>query len=66
MTGSGKSVKPPPEPDPVATPITGREEEEAKKKVGRRSRGKGRESTILASRFNAQSGGNTILNTSLG
>lgn len=65
MTGSSPKIDRPVDPDPVATPIEGREEEEAKKKIRRRSRG-GRESTILAGRFNQQSGGNNILNTSLG
>ncbi len=67
MTGSRpKRVDPPVEPDPAPTPIQGREEEEAKKKVRKRARRGGRESTILAGRFNQQSGGTNILNTRLG
>ncbi len=65
MTGSSPKIDRPADPDPSPTPIAGREEEEAKKKVRKRARG-GRESTILAGRFNRQSGGNNILNTSLG
>jgi hypothetical protein len=67
MTGrpSGKT-DPPATPDPSPTPIAGREEEEAKKKARRRGGRSGRESTILAGKFNQQSGGNNILNTSLG
>ncbi len=67
MTGGGsrKIARPAdPDPDPAPTPIAGREEEEAKKKTLRRRFG--RESTILAGRFNQQSGGNNILNTRLG
>lgn len=68
MTGSRSTPKidRPVDPDPVATPIAGREEEEAKKKARRRARGSGRESQILAGRLNQQSGGNNILNTRLG
>ncbi len=65
MTGSGRKIDKPVDPDPAPTPIAGREEEEAKKKVRKRARG-GRDSTILAGRFNQQSGGNNILNTRLG
>jgi hypothetical protein len=66
MSGSRPKIKTPPEPDPVATPIAGREEEEAKKKTRKRARGSGREGQILAGRMTAQSGGNNILSTSLG
>ncbi len=67
MTGSRTSKPDPPVvPDPAPTPIAGREEEEAKKKVRKRARRGGRESTILAGRFNQQSGSNNILNTRLG
>jgi hypothetical protein len=66
MGGSRPKVDKPPEPAPAPTPIAGREEDEAKKKARRRRRGSGRESQILAGRFNQQSGGNNILNTSLG
>ncbi len=67
MTGSSRpKIDRPADPDPAPTPIAGREEEEAKKKTRSRARRGGRESTILAGRFNQQSGGNNILNTRLG
>jgi len=53
----------PPEPAPTATPVMGREQEEAKKKVKQRQGG--RASTIFAGRLNEQRN-NTILNTRLG
>lgn len=67
MTGGakGKKFETPADPAPTATPVEGREEEEAKKKVRRRAGRGGRASTILAGRLNAQRGG-TILNTRLG
>lgn len=49
--------------DPTPMPIPGREEEEAKKKAGRRT-GKGRQTNILAGRMMVQRG--NVLNTSLG
>lgn len=64
MTGGGRKIDVPPEPAPTATPIPGREEEEAKKKI--RARRGGRDSTILAGRLNSQRNGNNILNTRLG
>lgn len=66
MSGGGKKIDTPPDPDPTAQPIPGREEDEAKKKVRRRARQGGRGSTILAGRLNAQRNGNNILNTRLG
>ena len=53
MTGGGGKPKAPPPPAPAPQPILGREEEEAKKKIGRRARRGGRESTILAGRLQA-------------
>ncbi len=66
MTGGSRKIDTPPDPDPAPTPIQGRVEEAAKKKIRKRARRGGRESTILAGRFNRQSGGNNILNTRLG
>jgi hypothetical protein len=66
MSGSRPKIDTPKDPDPAATPIPGREEDEAKKKVRRRARGSGREGQILAGRLTSQSGGNNILNTRLG
>lgn len=55
MTGGGrKKIITPPVPDPVAMPIPGREEDIAKKKVGR---GRGRFVNILAGRMMTQQGG---------
>ena len=73
MGGGGKrpKIQVPKDPDPTATPIPGREQDEAKKKVRQRARRGGRQSTIfagrqLAGRLNSQRGtSNTILNTSL-
>ena len=63
MTGSRRpKIQTPDDPDPVAQPIPGREEEEAKKKVRKRG---GRAATIFAGRLNARNT-NTILNTRLG
>jgi len=66
--GSGLPPAPevPPAPDPTPTPIFGREEEEAKKKVRRRAAGSGRASQIFAGQLNAQRTGNNILKTRLG
>ena len=63
MTSSPKRpvIETPEEPAPAPLPIIGREEEEAKKKVRRRARRTGRESTILANRMTQRS----ILNTTL-
>ncbi len=69
MTGGGKrpKIQVPEDPDPTATPIPGREEDEAKKRVRQRARRGGRQSTIFAGRLNSQRGtSNTILNTRLG
>ncbi len=68
MTGSKRpKITTPPEPDPTATPIPGREEDEARKKVRLRARQGGRQSTIFAGRLNSQRGtSNTILKTKLG
>ena len=57
MTGGGHSRKidTPPDPAPAAMPIPGREEEEAKKKVGRR--GKGRLANMLAGQLMSKRGG---------
>jgi len=64
MTSSRRpNIDTPPTPAPTPQPIPGREEEEAKKKLRRRT-GRGRASTILAGRLNANN--RTILNTSLG
>ena len=54
---SQKSIVPP-EPSPIPRAIPGREEEEAKKKVKRR--GKGRESTRLARRMMTQRASNNL------
>ena len=63
MTGSRRpKIQTPDDPAPVAQPIPGREEEEAKKKVRKRG---GRAATIFAGRLN-QRNANTILNTRLG
>lgn len=64
MTGGSRKPDPPPEVDPTPTPIVGREEDEAKKKVKKRA-GKGRQENILAGRLMSQRGGN-LLNTRLG
>ncbi len=67
MTSSKRpKIDTPADPDPVAQPIPGREEDEAKKKVRRRARGGGRQSTVFAGQLNRARGGNTILNTRLG
>lgn len=69
MTSGRPKIKPPvipPDPAPTPTPILGREEEEAKKKVRRRVGRTGRESTTFAGNLNARSGGNQILKTRLG
>ncbi len=62
MAGGRPKIKTPPVSAPIAQPIPGRAEEEAKKKV--RPRG-GRASTVFAGRLNARNT-NTILNTRLG
>jgi hypothetical protein len=64
MTSSKKrpKIEVPDEPSPIAQPIPGREEEEAKKKA-RKRRG-GREANILAGRLTSQR--NDILKTRLG
>ena len=65
MTGSGRQkIQETPEISPASTPVPGRVEEEAKKKVRKRARRTGRESTILAGRLMSGQG-NNILNTSL-
>ena len=67
--GGGKTpkIRTPADPDPTATPIPRREEDEAKSKVRQRARKGGRQSTIFAGRLNSQRGiSNTILNTRLG
>lgn len=65
MTSSKRpKIQTPVEPDPLPTPIPGREEDEAKKKLRRRMKRTGREGTILAGRLTAQRGG--ILNIRLG
>ena len=66
MSGSRPKIDTPKDPPPTATPIPGREEDEAKKKARQRARGGGRQSTIIAGRLNAQRNGNNILNTRLG
>ncbi len=66
MSGSPHKVDVPPDPAPTAQPIPGREEDEAKKKVRRRAKGGGRQSTILAGRLNAERNNTDILNTRLG
>lgn len=62
--GKSRKIDVPPDPDPTPQPILGREEEEAKKKVKRRARRGGRESTRLAGRL--MSNRNDILKTELG
>jgi hypothetical protein len=64
MTGSRKVKKIPPPPPPVPTPqpILGREEDEARKKVRKKRRG--REANILAGRLTSQR--NDILKVRLG
>ncbi len=62
MTGRPPKIRTPEAPAPIAQPIPGRAEEEAKKKVRKRG---GRAATIFAGRLNARSA-NTILNTRLG
>lgn len=59
---SSKRPKTPADPSPAAMPIPGREEEEARKKVGRRKGG--RAQNILAGRLTSQR--NDILKTRLG
>ena len=54
----------PKEPDPSPQPISGREEEEAKKKARQRARRSGREQNILAGRLTSRR--NDILKTMLG
>ena len=67
MTGSKRpKIQTPEEPSPAPQPISGREEEEAKKKVRKRSRRTGRESQIFAGRLNARRNDTSILNTRLG
>lgn len=65
MTSSKKPPSPRilAEPDPVPTPIPGREIEEAKKKVKRKA-GMGRQKNILAGKMMSQRG--DVLNTTLG
>ncbi len=63
MTGRrGPNI--PIDPDPIAAPIVGREEEEAKKKVKKRARG--RQQNIFAGRLTAQRNNTNILSTRLG
>lgn len=62
MSGGRPKIVTPPDPDPIAQPIPGRAEEQAKKKIKRRG---GRQSTIFAGQLN-RARGNTILNTRLG
>ncbi len=62
MSGGRPKIQTPADPPPIAQPIPGRAEKEAKKKVRRRAGG-GRQSTIFAGRMNAD---RTILNTRLG
>ncbi len=65
MTGGSRpKVIVPEEPAPSPMPIAGREEDEAKKKVRKRARRGGRESTILAGRLTSNR--NDILKTQLG
>ena len=64
MSGSPKKPDIPETPSPEPMPILGREEEEAKKKVRKRARRSGRESTILAGRMMGQR--SDILKTRLG
>ena len=66
MGGGSKRprIEVPAEPDPTPQLIPGREEEEAKKKVRRKAKRGGRESTILAGRMTAQR--NDVLKTRLG
>ena len=52
-----KPAAQPKEPDPSPTPIQGRVEDEAKKKLRKKS-GKGRDNTILAGRMNNRTLGN--------
>ena len=52
MSSGRPKIQTPEDPAPTATPIPGREEEEAKKKVKKRA-GAGREGNILAGRMNA-------------
>ncbi len=56
-------IQVPIEPDPIPTPIPGREIDEAKKKIRKRA-GRGRQQNILAGRMMSQRG--NILNTRLG
>ena len=63
MSG-GKSPDIPPEAAPTPTPVIGREQEEAKKKVKQRQGG--RASTIFAGRLNEQRNNTNILKTRLG
>lgn len=63
--GGGKKIATPKDPDPVATPIPGREESEAKRKTrASAQQRRGRASTILAGKLTSQQG--NILNTRLG
>ena len=64
MSGGAPKVKTPPPVAPSPTPIVGKEEEEAKKKV--RARRGGRQSTILAGRMMAGRDNTNILKTKLG
>ena len=68
MGGGSKRPKVvvPEEPAPAPQPILAREQEEAKKKVKKRARRGGRESTVFAGRLNAQRNDTSILNTRLG
>ncbi len=65
MTSSAKrpKIETPEEIAPAPLPIQGRAEEEAKKKVRKRARRTGRESTILSGKLMSQRG--NILNTRL-
>ena len=63
---SGGSPDAPPPVAPTATPVPGREEDEAKRKVLSRAKRHGRESTILAGRLNSEQKNTNILNTRLG
>ncbi len=67
MTGGGKpKFRAPEELSPAPTPLAQPEMEEAKKKVRRRARRGGRESTRLAGRMMSERNDTSILKTKLG
>lgn len=67
MTGGRpKSIKPPKDPDPSPIPMELPEMDEAKKKVRRRARRGGRESTRLAGKMMSERNDTSILKTKLG